>query len=70
MMRFTVRAAASLLLIIAGASCADYSAANHVPDPPDTTFEDGLWTPSGMLPGISRISSSQLQAGDTITPAT
>ena len=70
MMRFTVRAAASLLLIIAGASCSDYSAPNHVPDPPDPTFEDGLWTPSGMLPGISRLSFSQLQAGDTVTPAT
>jgi sugar lactone lactonase YvrE len=70
MMRFTVRATASLLMIIASASCSDYSAVSRAPDPPDTTFADGLWTISGTLPAISRLTSAQLQAGGNITPAT
>jgi sugar lactone lactonase YvrE len=60
----------SLLLSVACASCADYSAPSRAPDPPDPTFEDGLWTLSGILPGIFRLTSSQLQASDTVTPAT
>ena len=70
MMRFTVRAAMSTLTTVACASCADYSAPSRVPDPPDTTFADGLWTMSGSLPAILRLTSSQLQASDTVTPAT
>jgi sugar lactone lactonase YvrE len=70
MMRFTVRFAASLLTLIALASCSDYSPPSSVPDPPDTTFEDGLWTASGIQPGIFRLTSAQLQAGDSVIPAT
>ncbi len=70
MLRLTVRTSASLLLIIASASCSDYSAVSRAPDPPDTTFEDGLWSISGTLPGIVRLAAPQLQAGGEITPAT
>ena len=70
MMRFTVRAAASLLMIIASASCSDYSAVSPVPDPPDTTFADGLWTISGTPAAILRLTSAQQQAAGDITPAT
>lgn len=70
MTRFTVRAAMSLLTMVACVSCADYSPPSRVPDPPDTTFEDGLWTLSGIRPGIFRLTSSQLQGSDTVTPAT
>ena len=70
MMRFTIRATASLLIIIASASCSDYSAVSRAPDPPDTTFEDGLWTVSGTLPAIFRLTTAQLQTGGDIAPAT
>jgi sugar lactone lactonase YvrE len=70
MMRSTVRTTTSLLMILACASCADYSAPSSVPNPPDTTFAEGLWTMSGSLPAILRLSSSQLQASDSVTPAT
>ena len=60
----------SLLMILACVSCADYSAPSSVPDPPDTTFADGLWTMSGSLSAILRLTPSQLQASDTVIPAT
>ena len=68
-MRFTSRTAASLLMIIVCASCSDYSPASGVPDPPDP-LEDGLWTTSGIPSAILRLTSEQLQASDSVTPAT
>jgi sugar lactone lactonase YvrE len=70
MMRFTARAAMSLLTMVACVSCADYSAPSRVPDPPVTTFADGLWTMSGSLPAILRLASPQLQVSDSVLPAT
>jgi sugar lactone lactonase YvrE len=69
MMRFTTRTAASLLMITACASCSDYSPPSGTPGPPDT-FEDGLWTSSGIPSGFLRLTSAQLQASDSVTPAT
>jgi sugar lactone lactonase YvrE len=57
-------------MIIACASCSDYSPPSGTPDPPDTTFEDGLWTASGIPSGFFRLTSAQLRASDSVTPAT
>jgi len=69
MMRLTLRPAALLLMILACAGCSDYSPPSSVPDPPDTS-RDGLWTTSGILPGIFRLTSAQLQVSDSVTPTT
>jgi sugar lactone lactonase YvrE len=71
MTRRTIRTASLLLLLIAAAGCSDYSAPSSTYDPPsDTTFADGLWTSSGSLPAIFRLSSSQLQSSGSVSPAT
>ena len=69
MMRFTLRPAALLMMVLALASCSDYSPTTNIPDPPPTP-RDGLWTASGIAPGIFRLTTTQLQASDSVTPAT